>query len=321
MLTRQSESPLSTQSQCRTAKLSMALLTHTSPRSRPLREPSSRKRFWNLVWVRRIVYFATLGASFHLGEFWLFHDLKPEREFQSSVRLVSEFVRLVESFLPRQVVHWWTDYYAANPVSFAVGIIAVAGFIWLGSRLGVEITDSMRVIWNAHLKAATIWKSRVHRAIYALRTSTPYQLTLDTARRHMLPFSTRPLCFATGVELEPGERYSLTITMPSPWQDDANPVGYWTSQAPDWKRKVAGYATDPLRRIFFRPWFRLLARIGSKGVAEDFLDPVVIRGKPVNDLLGRNQENGSRRGAVSICQRARPAVSVDCGFLLPAAQR
>ena len=69
--------------------------------------------------------------------------------------------------------------------------------------------------------------------------------------------------------------------MPSPWQDDANPVGHWTSQAPDWKRKVAGYATDPLRRVFFRPWFRLLARINSKGVAEDFLDPVVIRGKPV----------------------------------------
>ena len=92
--------------------------------------------------------------------------------------------------------------------------------------------------------------------------------------------------------------------MPSPWQDDANPVGYWTSQAPDWKRKVAGYATDPLRRVFFRPWFRLLARIGSKGVAEDFLDPVRYSGQAGNDLLGRNQENGSGRGAVSICQRA-----------------
>ena len=68
--------------------------------------------------------------------------------------------------------------------------------------------------------------------------------------------------------------------MPSPWQDDANPVGYWTSQAPDWKGKVAGYVSDPLGR---GPWFRLLARIGSKApaVAEDFLDPVVIRGKPV----------------------------------------
>ena len=292
-----------------------------------------QEKIWNLVWLRRIVYFATLAASFHLGAFWLFHELKPEREFQSPIRLVSEFVRLVESFLPRQVVHWWTDYYAANPVSFAVGLIAVAGFIWLGSRLGAQIADSMRVIWNARLKVTTIGKSPLHRAVYAFRTSTPYQLMLDTARRHVLPFlsavflvwlglgtlshflfnvadsagafcqetdasqqqtiekkgdtskelqfSTRALCFATGVVVEPGQKYSLTITMPSPWQNGANPLGYWTSEAPDWQGRVAGYVTDPLRRVFFRPWFRLLARIGSTGVAEDFLDPILLRGKPM----------------------------------------
>jgi hypothetical protein len=292
-----------------------------------------QEKIWNLVWLRRIVYFATVLASFHLGAFWLFHDADPEREFKSPIRLVSEFVRLVESFLPRQVVHWWTDYYAANPIWFAVGIIAVAGFIWLGSRLGAQITDSMRLIWNADLKAATIEKSTLHRSIYAFRTSTPYQLALDTARRHVLPFlsavflvwlglgvlshfffnvadsagafchetdpaqrtvlkkkgdtskeltfSTRALCFATGVEVEPGQKYSLTITMPSPWQDGTNPIGYWTSQAPNWEGKVAGHVTDPLRRVFFRPWFRLLARIGSKGVAEDFLDPILLRDKPV----------------------------------------
>jgi uncharacterized protein (DUF2235 family) len=292
-----------------------------------------QEKIWNLVWLRRIVYFATLAASFHLGAFWLFHGLNAEREFQSPVRLVSELVRLVESFLPRQVVHWWTDYYAANPVSFALGVVAVASLIWLGSRLEAQITDSMRLIWNARLKAATIEKSPLHRAIYAFRTSFPYQLTLDTARRHVLPFlsavflvwlgfgalshflfnvsdsagafchetpraqrtllqkkgdtskqlafSTQTLCFATGVEVEPGQKYSLTIAMPSPWQDGANPIGYWTSEAPHWEGKVAGYVTDPLRRVFFRPWFRLLARIGSKGVAEDFLDPILLPGKSV----------------------------------------
>jgi hypothetical protein len=194
---------------------------------------------------------------------------------------------LVESFLPRQVVHWWSDYYAANPISFAVGIVAVTGFIMLGSKVGAEITDSMLVIWNSHLKAALIEKSPLHRPIYKLRTSTSYQLTLDTERRHVLPFlsavflvwlglggqplpfnadsagafchetdpahrtvlqnkgdtskelifSTRALCFATGVEVEPGQRYSLTITIPTPWQGSANPIGYWTSQAPDWRGK------------------------------------------------------------------------------------
>jgi hypothetical protein len=91
-----------------------------------------------------------------------------------------------------------------------------------------------------------------------------------------LIFSTRALCFATGVEVEPGQRYSLTITIPTPWQGSANPIGYWTSQAPDWKGKVAGYVTDPLRRVFFRPWFRLLPRIGREGVAEDCGDARIV---------------------------------------------
>src|SRR5262249_55453430 len=50
-----------------------------------------QEKIWNLVWLRRIIYFATLAASFHLAAFWLFHELKPEREFESPVRLVSEF--------------------------------------------------------------------------------------------------------------------------------------------------------------------------------------------------------------------------------------
>src|SRR5260370_14713851 len=37
-----------------------------------------------------------------------------------------------------------------------------------------------------------------------------------------------------------------------------------------------GYATILLRRIMFRPWFRLIARIGETGVDEYFLDPVPV---------------------------------------------
>ena len=44
---------------------------------------ADQERIWNLVWLRRIVYFATVIASFHLAAFWLFHDLVPQREFES----------------------------------------------------------------------------------------------------------------------------------------------------------------------------------------------------------------------------------------------
>jgi hypothetical protein len=42
-----------------------------------------QEKIWNLVWERRVVYFLTLAASFHLVAFWLFHGLDPEREFTS----------------------------------------------------------------------------------------------------------------------------------------------------------------------------------------------------------------------------------------------
>src|SRR5258706_6917469 len=36
------------------------------------------------------------------------------------------------------------------------------------------------------------------------------------------------------------------------------------------------YATIFLRRIMFRPWFRLIGRIGETGVDEYFLDPIPV---------------------------------------------
>jgi hypothetical protein len=68
------------------------------------------------------------------------------------------------------------------------------------------------------------------------------------------------------------------ITVTTPWLDDTRPVtpsGYRTSTiAPSERWK--GYATILLRRIMFRPWFRLIARIGETGVDEYFLDPIPV---------------------------------------------
>jgi hypothetical protein len=55
---------------------------------------------WNTVWLRRIIYFATLIASFHLAAFWMFHHERPAHEFDSSLAIVSQLVRFMESFLP-----------------------------------------------------------------------------------------------------------------------------------------------------------------------------------------------------------------------------
>jgi hypothetical protein len=185
----------------------------------------------------------------------------------------------------------------------------------------------MRVIWNKPAPQATTWNS-LHRSIYAFRTSKPYQMVLNAARRHVLPFlsaifliwlgaaalshflfnvvdsagvfchptdktkleklegshthskeiifPTNAMCFATGVRVEAGAKYTVRITVAEQWVErgvePTYPGGFRILQLPWWK-EWRYYATLPLRRVLFRPWFDVIARVGSEGIDEDFLDP------------------------------------------------
>jgi hypothetical protein len=148
---------------------------------------------WNIVWLRRIVYFATLAASFHLAAFWLFHDQNPEREYKTPIALVSQFVRFVESFLPQQVVRWWADYYATNPISFTLGVIILGTLIGFGSSLDRRITDRMRAIWKSRAQHSTITQSTLQHSVYTFRTSKPYQATLPRDSHKTASERTSPL--------------------------------------------------------------------------------------------------------------------------------
>lgn len=147
-----------------------------------------QERVWNWVWLRRIVYFLTLAATFHLIAFWWFHTRDVEHEYSSWFRLTSEFVRLIEAFLPRQVARWWADWFASNPGWLLIGLIAVGGLIWLGTRIGDKIRDSMRIIWKGKANQSTIEQSKLGSAVYKFRTSVLYLMTIGFGKRYILPF-------------------------------------------------------------------------------------------------------------------------------------
>jgi len=290
---------------------------------------AAQERLWNFVWLRRLAYFATLAASFHLAAFWLFHDQNKTHEFESNFRLVSEAVRFIESFLPRSV-HWWTDWYAGNPEWFAGGIFILALLMGLGSLLSGKLKDGMRVIWQT--KGATNPASGVvHEAIYWFRTSAIYRWIIWIGKRHILPLviaafmvwyvvtalshvsfniadsmgafckgtpveqliaadkgiaqeakplATSSVCAPTGLTVRAGFKYELLVVPVVAWEDGSRPVtpnGYRTSTMKG-VEKWKGYATILLRRILFRPWYRLIARIGTTGVDEYFLDPTPLSG-------------------------------------------
>jgi uncharacterized protein (DUF2235 family) len=89
-------------------------------------------------------------------------------------------------------------------------------------------------------------------------------------------FTTDMLCAPTGFSARRGYSYEIMVTVIEPWTDDdvaTTPVGYGTSSVA-MPRRVLLYSGVLLRRVVFRPWFRLIARVGEAGTAEYFLDPV-----------------------------------------------
>jgi uncharacterized protein (DUF2235 family) len=293
---------------------------------------AAQERVWNYVWLRRLAYFATLAATFHIVAFWMFHERVIEHEFDNPIRIVSETVRLVEAFLPRSVVHWWTDYYAANPEWFVGGIAILVVLLSIGSSLEGRIKDAMRLVWNSRGSISPVPKNPVHNTILSIRNNEAYKWVIRFGRMQLLPaffalafvwigfsatshlifnladsagafctgssstrpvdlgisqpssrtFTTNEICFPTGLSVKRGFRYEILIEKGSPWADadaPSTPNGYLISSRSFWSQLplMAGWG---LKRVLFRPYFRLLARVGERGTSETFLDPRLVPGAP-----------------------------------------
>jgi uncharacterized protein (DUF2235 family) len=102
---------------------------------------------WNVVWRRRAVYFISVAATLHLVSYPLIHQFSSAGELTTKLRFVSDSVRAIGNLLP--LSGWrWADAYAKDPLKFLIAAIGVAVTISVGSRLGGEIRDQMRTIWN-----------------------------------------------------------------------------------------------------------------------------------------------------------------------------
>lgn len=285
---------------------------------------------WNYVWCRRITYFATLAATAHLVLFPFIHSRNREHEFESPIRLVSEIIRLLNSFLP-SAFKWWIDWYAANPEWFVGGLIVLFGLLVRSTKLQGKILDSMRLIWASRGSQTPISSGYFQRGIYWLRSSAGYRWLIRTAKLRVLPFlfaisitglsilwashlafnvadsagvfckgtdddklvpvnlgieqpaqtifETHSLCQATGLKVQAGYRYEIVITPQEPWKDasiETSPAGFGSASRPVGEKWLFRFFS-PLRRIFFRPWYMAVARIGERGVDEYFLDPVRVK--------------------------------------------
>jgi uncharacterized protein (DUF2235 family) len=143
---------------------------------------------WDLVWWRRVVYFATLAASAYLALLPLLHRIERANEFSTPLRMVSDAVRLVGVLLPG-FANWWLDAYAAAPGWFLAGIVFLVGFMIAGVALGGMINGSMHALWRTIL-----WQGQMPRgaapsgAVFWLRTRRSYHGIHRVLKRHVVPF-------------------------------------------------------------------------------------------------------------------------------------
>jgi hypothetical protein len=103
---------------------------------------------WNVVWRRRVLYFATVFASLYLVLYPLVRRESSENEFSSPLSFVSQGIRLLGQMLPGFAAPW-IDAYARAPGQFLFVSILVAALIYAGSRLGRVIESRMERVWRS----------------------------------------------------------------------------------------------------------------------------------------------------------------------------
>src|SRR5262245_10427201 len=160
-----------------------------------------QERIWDLVWWRRVVYFATLGASGYLALFPLLYRVDRTSEFSTHLRPVSEAIRLIGAF-PPGFAGWWLDAFSASPGRFLIGVVGLVFLMGTGVALGSKINGQMLGIWRRILKdgktpdgaAPTSW-------VYKLRTNPGYRATHRALKRHVIPFASAVLLVYLGASL------------------------------------------------------------------------------------------------------------------------
>jgi hypothetical protein len=105
---------------------------------------------WDTVWRKRGIYFLTVFATGYLLAYPLYRDGYDFQEHYTPLRLVSDAIRLIGTFMPT-FFNRWLDAYARDPFWFLACVTLVAFLTAMGSKLAGSINDGMRSIWTAHL--------------------------------------------------------------------------------------------------------------------------------------------------------------------------
>jgi len=143
----------------------------------------AQEHIWNEIWKRRIVYFATVGATAWLFAYPLLRSAPRSDEYVSPIRWVSDLIRIVGNFLPG-FAETWINGFARSPGQFVVLLLLVAGLTWLGARIASQILDRMGSIWR---RVSSAPSGLPDDAVYRLRSNRHYIALREGLKRKWAP--------------------------------------------------------------------------------------------------------------------------------------
>lgn len=287
---------------------------------------------WNLVWQRRVSYFASITVLLAIAAMPL---MKPVAESCiGPACFLQPAIDSVASFLPG-FMQFWLASWRTHPATFAALLLAFVILLQIGGFLRTRIGDAMRPRWcdvsKGPLAPPPSNQSKVGTSrLYRLRMAKPYQTAVSILKHNITPtlaglaalflivamlsrvgvtatstlghyctptepkpqitdeavtresaFGSNSLCWASGIRLEKGRRYAITLQIGDDWRDgDPPPPG---TKPDPFKADLLGFGSDRFpwylrpfvlfRRKLDQFWFMPVARIGAFGLDEYPLYP------------------------------------------------
>jgi uncharacterized protein (DUF2235 family) len=143
---------------------------------------------WNWIWLRRIVYFLTVFASFFVAAIPYFVTYYPDFGKDTAVGrdIVIPVVDGAASFLPGFLKPWF-DAFRDAPGLLLAGVIAVAALLYAGGYLQEKIRDVMRFGWHPPTVQIVPARNWWRRFAYWLRRRGTYRAGFYILKNWIFP--------------------------------------------------------------------------------------------------------------------------------------
>ena len=140
---------------------------------------------WNLVWWRRIIYFATLTATLLLVALPAMLEMLPPAPVLDDGRTwIGGVIRLLTIVLPNFAGEW-VEVYADNPFYFLLFAVVIVALLGLGKWMERTLRDRARRVWRQTLDGAT--PGTQPSFVQAFRNSRRYQRYVQIFKWNLMP--------------------------------------------------------------------------------------------------------------------------------------